>query len=466
MNLATLTTRVGGLFLGTGLLLAADPAFRLEVVEAGSNWPIPLVEVRTTHQMRWFTDNAGVVAIEAPELIGRETYFHLASDGYEHAADGFGYRGVVLTPQPGKSARIELKRTQLARRLGRLTGAGQFAESQRTGQDLTWPESGIFGCDSVQTAVHRGRRYWLWGDTTLPQYPLGLFDSLGATTVPLPLTSFEPPLQLRFDFFRDERGRPRGITPISGPGPTWACALASLPDRTGSPRLVASYVKVRGFLEEYEWGLAVWNEATERFERLKVLWTKSDAEPKPPAQPRGHAVRWNDDTGKEWVLWGRPFPTLRCAATFEAWQDPTAWEPLTPPTELKAAGTGESVKPHAGVHSGGLGWHPWRQRWVTVFLQAGGKPSALGELWYAEARSPLGPWGPAVKVLTHQNYTFYNPCLHLDFTPTNSPVLLFEGTYTREFSGNPTATPRYDYNQILYRLDLDDPGLRPAHGSE
>ena len=35
----------------------------------------------------------------------------------------------------------------------------------------------------------------------------------------------------------------------------------------------------------------------------------------------------------------------------------------------------------------------------------------------------------------------------------------FEGTYTATFSGTSVKTPRYDYNQILYRLDLDDPRL-------
>jgi hypothetical protein len=67
-----------------------------------------------------------------------------------------------------------------------------------------------------------------------------------------------------------------------------------------------------------------------------------------------------------------------------------------------------------------------------------------------------------VKVLTHENYTFYNPRLHPEFTPANSSVLLFEGTYTMEFANKPAPTPRYNYNQILYRLDLDDPALKPA----
>jgi hypothetical protein len=31
-----------------------------------------------------------------------------------------------------------------------------------------------------------------------------------------------------------------------------------------------------------------------------------------------------------------------------------------------------------------------------------------------------------------------------------------------QFADHPAPTPRYDYNQILYRLDLDNPGLQPA----
>ena len=75
---------------------------------------------------------------------------------------------------------------------------------------------------------------------------------------------------------------------------------------------------------------------------------------------------------------------------------------------------------------------------------------------------PTGPWGKAVKVLSHQNYTFYNPRLHQDFVTPDSAILLFEGTYTSTFADRPNPTPRYDYNQMLYRLDLDDPDLKPA----
>jgi hypothetical protein len=101
---------------------------------------------------------------------------------------------------------------------------------------------------------------------------------------------------------------------------------------------------------------------------------------------------------------------------------------------------------------------------VTVFVQGYGSPSFLGEVWYAEADEPTGPWGPAVKILSHRNYSFYNPALHPDFSPPDSPVLIFEGTHSDTFANQPPRTPRYDYNQVLYRLDLDDPRLIPAHG--
>ena len=155
---------------------------------------------------------------------------------------------------------------------------------------------------------------------------------------------------------------------------------------------------------------------------------------------------------------GEPLPLWRCPATFEAWQETNSWEVLKPQESLPSAVNGQPVKPH----SGSLAWNAFRQRWVTVFMQVFGKPSAFGELWYAEADAPTGPWGTAVKILSHENYTFYNPRLHPEFTAADSPLLIFEGTYTQLFADHPTPTPRYEYNQILYRLDLDDPKLKPA----
>jgi hypothetical protein len=245
---------------------------------------------------------------------------------------------------------------------------------------------------------------------------------------------------------------------MPGSGPTWVTGYVSLPDKAGTPRLVGSYAKIKPPLDAYEWSLCVWNDATGNFEKLRTVWTQSDQTPKPPPFPEGHPTLWKDERGQAWALFGNPFPTLRCPATFEAWQDASTWERLKPQEDLASASGPRRVKPH----SGSIAWSAWRKRWVTVFMEAFGTPSAFGELWYAEADAPTGPWGPAVKVLSHENYTFYNPRLHPEFTPEGSPLLLFEGTYTMQFADKPPPTPRHDYNQMLYRLDLDDPALAAA----
>jgi hypothetical protein len=435
----------------------AEPC-RIEVTEKGSGWPVPLVELRTTHHARFVTDNAGVIAFDLPEGMGREVWFDILGHGYEVPKDGFGARGVRLKLEPGKTLRVEVNRTIVAKRIGRLTGAGLYAESQKLGRELELRETGVFGCDSVQNAVHRGKMFWAWGDTTIPNYTLGLFDMSSATTAIQPLQSFEPPLRLAFEYFTDAKGKPRGVAKMPGSGPTWVSAYVSLPSASGQARLVGTYIKVKPPLEAYQSGLCVWDDAKEQFEQLRVLWTKSEAQPKQPPAPDGHPAFWKDKEGREWVLFGNPLPTLRCPATFEAWQDSSTWEILKPQETLLSARDGKPVKPHTGS----IAWNPYRQRWVTVFMESFGKPSVFGELWYAEANVPTGPWGKAVKVLTHENYTFYNPRLHPEFTPTNSPILLCEGTYTMTFADRPHPTPRYDYNPILYRLDLDDAALKPA----
>ena len=451
---------LGGFMLIVPLTRSAEPC-RIEVVEKGSGWPVPLVELRTTHHSRFVTDNAGLIALDAPELMERETWFDVIGHGYEVPKDGFGKRGVRLKPQPGQTLRVEVNRAIIARRLGRITGAGIFAESQKLGLERDWRETGVFGCDTVQNAVYRGRLFWLWGDTTMPNYPLGIFDSSGALTPVQPLTRFEPPVRLQFDYFTNALGKARGIAPMPGSGPTWVGGCATVPDKTGAERLVGAFMKIKPPLEIYEWGLCVWNDQINSFEKLRTSWTKSDATPKAQPVPDGHPVLWKDASGKAWLLFGNPLPALRCPATFEAWQDSSTWEVLKRQESLPSASDGKPVKPH----SGSIAWNTFRKRWVTVFMEKFGKPSTFGELWYAEAAAPTGPWGKAVKILSHDNYTFYNPRIHPEFTPANSPVLIFEGTYTMQFANKPEPTPRYDYNQILYRLDLDDPALEPAFGA-
>ena len=119
------------------------------------------------------------------------------------------------------------------------------------------------------------------------------------------------------------------------------------------------------------------------------------------------------------------------------------------------------VETDAPIHShgGSVFWNAYRQRWVMISGQAGGTSSYLGELWFAEADTPVGPWVYARKIVTHDHYTFYNPTQHPFLDGDGGRLIYFEGTYTDTYSGNADLTPRYNYNQIMYRLALDDPRL-------
>jgi hypothetical protein len=437
---------------------APTAAYEIQVVDKQSGWPVPMVTLETVHSVKFVTDNAGRVAVDLPELMGEETWLSVMSDGYEVPADGWGKRGVRLRVKPGENFKIEVNRTSIAKRLGRVTGAGLFGESQKLGLESEVEESGVVGCDSVQNAVHNGKLFWAWGDTSVARYPLGIFDSTAALSEIHPLKKFEPPLKIRLDYFADSNGRPRGIAKMPGDGPTWLSGCISLPDHDGTEQLAAMYLKIEPPMEAYEAGLCVWNEQKSEFQHLRTIWTKNDASPKRPPMPGGHAVVMTDDDGRKWALFGDPLPTLKCSATFEDWQNSETWKSLKPQNSLVSAANGQPVKPA----SGSIAWNAYRHRWVTVFMQVFGTPSAFGEIWYAEAESPFGPWGPAVKVLSHKNYSFYNPVLHPEFTPPDSPVLLFEGTHSTTFADRAEPTPRYEYNQILYRLDLDDANLAVA----
>lgn len=448
------------LLLLAPLLHAAEPC-RIAIVDKENGWPVPLVELRTTYEQRFVSDNAGLIAIDDPDLLDRAVWFHVKGHGYGVKKDGFGYEGVRTSPVPGGTIRIEVERRNIAKRLGRLTGAGLFAESQKLGEASPLPESGIFGCDSVLMTRHVGKLFWLWGDTIVPGYPLGIFHSTAATTAADPIQKFEPPLHLDFIHFGDKEGKPRGVAKLPGDGPTWLTGMISLPSTYSSldldsHRLLATYSKIKGHLEEYEVGLCWWDYNTDNFTAKRVLWKQGDGEK--GLIPKGHPVLWKDPEDKEWVLFGDPFPTMRCPATVEAWENPSTWEKLPEPAAPRSAEDGSEVKPHRGS----VAWNPFRKKWLTVFTQHFGKPSAFGEIWYAEAASPMGPWGKAVKILTHDNYTFYNPRIHPELTPDDANFIVFEGTYTAEFADRPPPTPRYNYNQILYRLDLDDPKLAGA----
>ena len=94
------------------------------------------------------------------------------------------------------------------------------------------------------------------------------------------------------------------------------------------------------------------------------------------------------------------------------------------------------------------------------FAKATAQMPGQGPTWINALTTINEPDGRERLLAAYVKYSFYNPKHHAAMDQDGGRVIFFEGTYTNMFSGNPDQTPRYNYNQIMYRLDLSDPRLR------
>lgn len=487
--------------LAAGQQRIKEPYFGIRVVDEATGRGVPLIELRTVNDVVLVTDSAGWIAFHEPGLMDTEVYFGVEGPGYEHAEDGFGFRGVRLKTMSGTTAMVKVKRTNIAQRLYRVTGQGIFRDSQLLG--LPTPSgtaalnAGVMGQDSVQAVPYRDRIFWLWGDTSLANYPLGNFQMTAATS-PLPGKEFDPKQAVPLTYFTVEKVagdakpmRVRAMAPLPGPGVVWLFGLLTVGDPEGREALIAHYSRRKGLQEELEHGLVKFNDEKGVFEKVATFdldnrWRF----------PTGNARLVDEQAGKYFYFSG-PFANKRVPADWQSLLDPKRYEALAfdvqqqqyrwqtdhPPTtqaeERRLLESGELPAEKAryqlvdvetdklvrDLHHSSIAWNKYRKKWILIGLQQdpSGKPSLLGEIWYAEADHPGGPWHKAVKIASHPRYSFYNPRQHTFLDEEEGRVIYFEGTYTRTFSGNPTATPRYDYNQLMYRLDLADERLKAVH---
>ncbi len=444
---------LGCIALHTGASVAKP--FAIQVVDADTGRGVPLVELRNVAGRSYFTDNAGLVAVDEEAIIDQEVYFAVSSHGYEFDADGFGLRGKRFRVKPGETERISIHRKNIAERLYRITGVGLYEHAVKLGQSPPVKQplrnSGVVGSDSTSCAIFKGELFWIWGDTLRLSYPLGNFYTTGARSRLPNDGGLSPEVGVDLDYFSDGKGFVKGLAPFQPEGPVWLTALATVKDGAGKEHLVATYLKIKGPLKVQERGMCEWDDAEQVFHEI----FKFPKDPKPV--PEGHAFRHSDASGA-WLYFGEATPNLRMPDRYEAWRDPQSYESVAADVQFRDANSNVKVSPHHGH----VAWSPARKKWISVFCEDGGASSYLGETWYAEADRPEGPWRKAVKIITHDRYSFYNPTQHPYFADPAGRYLYLEGTYTVSFSGNDRPTPLYEYNQIMYRLDLQDPRLRPA----
>ena len=228
-----------------------------------------------------------------------------------------------------------------------------------------------------------------------------------------------------------------------------------------------------------------------------------------PLYPSGQAFH-AADAGADYVYFARPFPDVRVRADLASVKDLASYEGFTclaPGAATSATRPAWTAAPAAGSSGGGSGTRPrwisgrsaqlvkagkmkpqeawfrpadaetgepvrlqggsvnynaFRKRWVMIAVQQGGGPSFLGEVWYAEAEKPEGPWPAARKVLTHDRYSFYNPAHHPFFDQDGGRVDLLRRDLLQHLFGKrpPDAAVRLQPGDVP-----PGPVRPPPHGA-
>jgi hypothetical protein len=294
------------------------------------------------------------------------------------------------------------------------------------------------------------------------------------------------------DYFVAANGFAKATCEMPGGGPTWIEGLTVL-EEGDQQRMFAGYMKIKPPLTAYERGIVEFDCQAQQFRKCLSF------DPDVPAYPMGHPLR-HTVNGRDYVYFCKPLPWIRVPATADALLDLSQYEVYSyfqtgsrressridrdPEGNLLWAWRNDTIIPtrqledrlvkqgsladeerslHLPIassdrtfqlHTASIAWNPYRNRWVMIGLEVGGESSYLGEVYYSEADNLSGPWAPAIKVVSHENYSFYNPRFHPMLTSDEGRTIYFEGTYTKTFSRARVPTPRYDYNQIMYRLDL------------
>jgi len=510
------------LFCGAGATWAQDPNdyHTIEILDSATGRGVPLVKVSLAVDPNQFfyTDSNGIVAIDDPSLINQFRTFNFRSYGHTNASQ-------TLATQYGGLSQISIERTNRAERLYRATGANIYRDSVNVGRSvpIAKPVSNadILGQDSVQAAVYNDKIHWFWGDSLFKSTEGFGFGNywVSAATSELPSQGgLSPSVGIDYSYYEDAQGRTRPMfTPTPG-DPTWIDGLFTVKDNNEQERLLAHFVNVETFGDPFilnEQGLAVFDDSSANeddwgFSKIQdygvapeQVWGTG-----PPIVPAGHSFR-HSTGGVNYIYFGENYPNIRVQDEWNAVNDITQWEAFTPlrentrydkdapPLELD-----DNLKPIYGwkkntdplgteifeemvsggfisrseapvglvdyetgadvrLHRSSVNWNEHRGKWIMIGNQTWGSESFLGEVWYAEAPTPEGPWKNAIKIATHGDpvglegsYSFYNPTHLPFFDEEDGRYIHFHGTYSSSFFDTAPQTPDYDYNQIAYRLDL------------
>ena len=355
------------LLITTSVALIASSAggyFALRCVDRATGRGVPRVELATVDHSVWVTDSAGLAAVEVAGREGLTTFFSIATDGYEVAADGLGSRDVKARLVAGGNVTVQLTRTQKAERLYRLTGFGVFFDSVLLGIPVPTSQpmlnGGVLGQDSILSVVFGKKVFWFWGDTNHLSYPLGNFETSGATScAPDSEACMSPEVGIDLTYFTVPDPTTGGeFTKKMAPFdphlglPTWIGSVSVVPD--SGPHAVNGfamtmlYQKPNHDFSTMAIGAAVWDPRSENFVQL-TNWSLTNPSQigagccgqavTNSAQIKARGGPWSNVitmSGTDYVVYGGqtrgvwPMAVTRVAATVSAIQDANQYEAFTP----------------------------------------------------------------------------------------------------------------------------------------
>jgi hypothetical protein len=473
---------------------AATP-FWVRVIDPETGRGVPLVQLSTSRDaILFWTDSQGVAAIDDTAMDGQDVIFRVRSHGYEFQERILGEPAVRVHVAAGSHAELKIHRLNIAERLYRLTGEGIYRDSVLAGLPvpITRPllNGGVTGQDTNISIPYLGKIFWCYGDT------MGLAAmsfAVSCATSELPGEGgLAPDTGVNLNYFTDDAGFSRRMLPLSRPGLVWIEGLFTVKDESGRERLVATYTRQPGVAPPTERGIAVFDDAAGEFRVLAQLPLR-----------RGHKSSHPFPVTENGVGYWYLFPHQRVRNEWKALSDPKSWESFTclepgatfdlrnVKLDRKPDGTlacgwkadtdrieaseerqliargllrkEEAFFPLLDAESGqetmatpsSVAWNAYRKKWILL-------SERTGSVYYSEADRPTGPWLRGLRIVAHNDYNFYNVVQHPFFDEDGGRVIYFEGTYTTSFSKAKEQTPRYDYNQIMYRLNLDHPSLSSA----
>jgi hypothetical protein len=480
----------------TTLLAAPVPppssCFGVRAIDRLTRRGIPLVLMKTLEET-FVSDSQGFVADCRPDHADKLVAFAVSSDGYSLASGS-----ASLQVTPGQVAVLELDRQNVAERLYRVTGEGIYRDSLLLG--LTTPlahpviDGLVMGQGLTGEQLFKGQLFWVWSGTFGPAHPIETRRVSAAVSIlPGQAGAVDPQVGVDPQYFAGADGLAKAIIENLAPTttPIELTSLLSVFAVGETERLFATYAKLGADSAVAARGLAEYNATKQLFVPSAVTYGLDDG-----VRPDGQPIPFRQ-AGVDQFYFTAPVRIAATAkaittpSTYEAWTaiEPSttqnvlrnangsaayAWRtgaPLTTMAAITAAGLGNDqllddhvTDPATGAHiasvTSATAWNARRGRFVRILEEMGGASSAGGEIWYQEGDTPMGPWVYARQVLTHTTYSFSNPWIHTNLATKDSRFMLFDGTYSKRFeAGTTPIVPRYDGNQIMYRLDVDDQRL-------